>query len=66
MKFLREFWNIFEVEKKDLALVKEEALAERVALSVLKSGEAKGHQVEKILGLNEFSSSKELLRDITE
>jgi hypothetical protein len=43
MKFLREFWNIFEVEKKDLSLIKEEALAERAALSVLKSGEAKGH-----------------------
>ena len=49
-KFLREFWNNFEVEKKDLLLIREETLAERVALSVLKSGETKGTVTEKILG----------------
>jgi hypothetical protein len=42
VKFLREFWQNFELEKRDLTLLKEEALAERAALSILKSGEAKG------------------------
>ena len=44
---MREYWQIFDVEKKDLNLVKEEALAERVAISLLKSGEAKGGVLEK-------------------
>lgn len=47
-------------------LVKEEALAERIALSVLKSGESKGTTAEKLLGLNEFAASKDLLKELTE
>lgn len=40
--FMREFWQTFELEKKDMQLVREELLAERVALTVLRSGEVKG------------------------
>lgn len=61
VKFLREFWTNYEVEKGDLSLIKEEALAERVALTVLKSGEAKGMTAENLLWMNEFGSGKELL-----
>lgn len=51
MKFLREYWNIFGIEKRDLNLVKEEALAERLALSLIKSGKVKGvPSLEKTLG----------------
>ena len=39
-------------------------MAERVALSVLKSNEAKGSSLERILGMNEFASSKELIKEI--
>lgn len=66
LKFLREYWQIFEIEKRDLGLVKEEAMAERIALSMLKSGEAKGSSCEKMLGLNEFAASKEMLRELNE
>ena len=48
-QFLREFWEIEEIEQRDLELLREETLAERVALSVLKSGEIKGTQTEKAL-----------------
>lgn len=40
-QFLREFWKSFELEMADIEVVKEETLAERVCLSVLKSGEVK-------------------------
>lgn len=39
--------------------MKEEALAERIAVSVLKSGEAKGTSLERTLALNEFTASKD-------
>ena len=38
-------------------MMKEETLAERVALSVLKGGEVKGTSAEKILVNNEFACS---------
>ncbi len=41
-KFMREFWKTIDIEKRDLTIMKEENLAERVALSVLKSGEIRG------------------------
>ncbi|CDW80830.1 swi snf and rsc complex subunit ssr2 [Stylonychia lemnae] len=63
-KFLRDFWKIFEVEQNDLALIKEESLAERVALSVLKSGEIKGTQAERILASNEFTASNQQIRQL--
>lgn len=63
-KFLHDFWKIFEVEQKDLQLMKEESMAERVALSVLKCGEIKGTQAEKILASNEFASSNQLIRQL--
>lgn len=47
-------------------MIREETLAERIALSVLKSGEAKGTQVEKMLSLNEFAANKELLKELSE
>ena len=37
-------------------------MAERVALTVLKSGEVKGSQTEKVLGTNEFSASSSMIR----
>lgn len=61
-KFLRDFWKTFEVEKSELSLMKEEALAERVALTVLKSGEIKNTQAEKALISNEFSASNSLIK----
>lgn len=59
---MKEFWQNFEVEQKDLSYIKEEALAERVALSVLKSGEAKGTAAEKVLSSNEFAAPKDLIK----
>ena len=38
-RFMRQFWSAFDREKHDLGLIREELLAERVALSVLKGGE---------------------------
>ena len=61
-QFLREFWEIEEIEQRDLELLREETLAERVALSVLKSGEIKGTQTEKALSQNEFTAASTLLK----
>ena len=63
-KFLREFWASFELDKKDMQLVREELLAERVALSVMRSGETKGTNAEKILAENEFSSMTSTMRSL--
>lgn len=63
-KFMREFWKCFDLEKKDMSMVREELLAERVALSVMRSGEAKGSQAEKVLGGNELSALTSTLREI--
>lgn len=63
-KFMREFWQSFELEKRDMILTREELMAERVALTVLKSGEVKGTEAEKILMGNEFSSLTSTLRKI--
>jgi len=61
---MREFWKSFEVEQNDFKLMKEEALAERAALSVLKSGEIKGTNAEKVLTQNEFAASSSLLKQL--
>ena len=65
-EFMRQFWQCFELEKNDLVKVREELLAERVALSVLRSnvGDIKGSQTEKVLTANEFSASTNL-REMT-
>lgn len=39
-------------------------MAERVALSVLKSGEIKGSAAERIMMQNEFASSSSMIRQI--
>jgi SWIRM-associated region 1 len=62
--FLRQFWTCFESEKRELKLGKEELLAERVALSVLRGGELKGTPAERILSGNEFSSITSTLRPL--
>jgi hypothetical protein len=62
-KFLRQFWKSFELDMEDVSMIKEEAIAERAALSVLKSGEAKGTSVEKVLIANEFLASSELMKE---
>jgi len=61
-KFLREFWTSFELDKKDMELSREELLAERVALSVIRSGETKGTQTEKVLMSNDLTSMAATLR----
>ncbi len=63
--FLRQFWSAFELERRDLYLAREELLAERVALSVLRSGEVKGSQAEKVLSGNEFSTLSSTMRLIS-
>jgi hypothetical protein len=45
-----------------LYLAREELMAERVALSVLRSGEVKGSQAEKVLSGNEFSTLTSTMR----
>ncbi len=64
-KFMRQFWQAFELERKDLYLAREEIMAERVALSVLRSGELKGAPAEKILSGNEFSTLTSTMRQLT-
>jgi hypothetical protein len=64
-QFMRQFWQAFELERRDIYLAREELLAERVALSVLRSGEVKGTQAEKVLSGNEFSSLTSTLRPLT-
>lgn len=64
-QFLRQFWQSFELERRDIYLAREEILAERVALSVLRSGELKGTQAEKILSGNEFSTLTSTMRLIS-
>jgi hypothetical protein len=63
-KFLREFWTSFELDKKDIELSREELLAERVALSVIRSGETKGTQTEKVLMSNDLTSMAATLRQL--
>ena len=63
-KFLREFWTSFELDKKDMELSREELLAERVALSVIRSGETKGTQTEKVLMSNDLTSMAATLRQL--
>jgi hypothetical protein len=41
-QFMKQFWQAFDLERRDLYLAREELMAERVALSVLRSGEVKG------------------------
>jgi len=65
-KFLRKFWNSFEHEMLDLAFIKEESLAERAALSIIKSGEIRGAISEKILTNNEFIASCNRLEELKE
>ena len=48
-----------------MQLVREELLAERVALTVLRSGEVKGTPVERVLANNEFSAVTTTLRPIS-
>ena len=45
-------------------MIKEEVLAERVALSVLKSGEVKGTLTEKVLSHNEFTNASQMMRPL--
>ena len=40
-EYIRKFWGLFELEKNDIQMQREECLAERVALSALKSGNYK-------------------------
>lgn len=63
--FMREFWQTFELERKDMQMVREELLAERVALTVLRSGELKGTPAERVLANNEFSAVTTTIRPIT-
>lgn len=60
--FLRQFWSGFDSERRELKLGKEELLAERVALSVLRGGELKGTPTERVLSGNEFSTLTSSLR----
>jgi hypothetical protein len=60
--FLRQFWSGFDSERRELKLGKEELLAERVALSVLRGGELKGTPAERVLSGNEFSTLTSSLR----
>tara|TARA_B110000285_G_C14862939_1_gene485444 strand:+ start:520 stop:705 length:186 start_codon:yes stop_codon:yes gene_type:complete len=56
---LRNFWKLFEYEQADLLKEREECLAERVALSALKSGQhSKQPLIEKALWQNKFASAQ--------
>jgi hypothetical protein len=43
-EFIQKFWSQAELEKNDIQMQREECLAERVALSALKSGDYKHNQ----------------------
>ena len=59
---MRKFWNLFEIEKRDIQMCREECLTERVALSALKSGAFKSKpEVENLLWKNQFASLKNQL-----
>jgi hypothetical protein len=45
-----------------MKLVREELVAERIALTLLRSGELKGTQSERVLANNEFSTITTTLR----
>jgi len=62
--FLREFWSSFDLDKRDMELTREELLAERVALSVIRSGETKGTQAEKVLVGNDLTSMASVIRQL--
>ena len=47
-----------------MELSREELLAERVALSVIRSGETKGTQTEKVLMSNDLTSRAATLRQL--
>ena len=65
-QFIRQFWQAFEMEKSDIQRVREEVISERVALTVLRSGDVKGSQTEKVLNGNELSSMNSTMRKIME
>ena len=58
---LSNFWSLYDLEKQDLDIVREECLAERVALSTLKSGQFANQKQEKTLWKNQFASAQDLL-----
>ena len=62
--FLRHFWSGFESEKREIKLGKEELIAERLALSVLRGGDLKGTPAERVLSGNEFSALTSTLRQL--
>ena len=63
-RFLREFWSSFDLDKRDMELTREELLAERVALSVIRSGETKGTQAEKVLVGNDLTAVTSVIRQL--
>lgn len=67
-EFMKKFWTLYEQDKQDIKMVREECLAERVALSALKSSSANGMptETEKQLWQNQFACSSQLLEQINE
>lgn len=65
-EYLRKFWTLFEQEKMDVQMAREECLAERVALSALKSSNtnAMPSEMERNLWQNQFSQGNQLLEQI--
>lgn len=64
-EYIRKIWGLFQLEKNDIQMQREECLAERVALSALKSGNYKQNQnLEKHLWQNQFASAKNLLEEV--
>jgi len=55
-RFIREFWQAFEAEKEELGMLKEEILAERLALTTSKT---RGKQTR-----NSFFASKNLIQEL--
>lgn len=54
-QFLKKFWGVFDLARSDLQMVRGECLAERVALSALKSGKV-DKELEQKLWQNQFAS----------
>lgn len=59
---LSNFWNLYDLEKRDLEIVREECIAERVALSTLKSGQ--NQDKEKTLWRNQFAGAQDMLEHV--
>ena len=68
-EFISEFSEIYELQEEELNLAKEECLAERVAITMLKadisSGSTDSKAQQEVFATNEFAKTHGLIKEIS-